>query len=153
MSELLNNKIWKVYLSGEVHSNWRNELLTSVKQEQLPIEFYTPVTDHAKSDSCGAVILGEEENVFWRDHKSAKINSIRNKTLIADADIVIIRFGEKYRQWNAAFDAGYAYANGKPLIVMHPLEHTHALKEIDAVAHTVVQNIDQVIEILKYITD
>jgi YtoQ family protein len=153
MSELLNKKIWKIYLSGEVHSDWRDELLTAVEQEQLPVELYNPVTDHEKSDNCGTRILGEEKDVIWRDHKSAKINSIRNKILITDADIVVIRFGDKYRQWNAAFDAGFAYANGKPIVLIHPLEFTHALKEIDAVAHAVVRDTSQVIEILKYITD
>jgi len=149
----MNIKTWKVYLSGEVHTDWREELKKAAKREKLPVHFISPITDHAKSDSCGTDILGEEEKSFWRDHKSAGINAIRNKTLISDSDIVIVRFGNKYKQWNAAFDAGYSHALGKPLIVMHSPEFIHALKEIDAAANAVVQTTDQIIKILKYITD
>ena len=56
--------------------------------------------------------LGEESEAFWRDHKGAGVNAIRTQTLIRDADVVVVRFGDKYRQWNAAFDAGYAAAMG-----------------------------------------
>ncbi len=144
-------KQWKVYLSGEIHSNWRNKIKTAVKKAKLPIEFYAPVTDHPASDNCGAKILGGEDKKFWFDHKSAKLNAIRTRTLIADADIVVVRFGDKYKQWNAAFDAGYASALDIPLIVQHPEEYTHALKEVDAAAYAVCETVEQIVKILKYV--
>ncbi|MEM6846767.1 MAG: YtoQ family protein [Pseudomonadota bacterium] len=141
-----------VYLSGEIHSNWRGELAAAVEEAQLPIEFTGPVTDHDASDDCGAVILGEEQSRFWRDHKGAKLNAIRTRTLISGADLVVVRFGEKYRQWNAAFDAGYAAALGTPYVVMHSEEHGHALKEVDAEALAVCENVSQLVSILRYVS-
>lgn len=145
-------KTWKVYLSGEIHSDWRKEIRKGIEEENLPVEVSAPVTDHPASDNVGVDILGEEENDFWKDHKGGKINAIRTRTLIEQADIVVVKFGEKYRQWNAAFDAGYASALGKKLIVMHPEEHTHALKEVDADALAVARTPGQIIDILKYVT-
>ena len=143
---------WKIYLSGEIHSNWREEIIESTEKENLPIKFFGPVTDHDASDDCGVKILGQEENKFWHDNKGAKINSIRTRKGIEQSDIVVVKFGEKYRQWNAAFDAGYSAAKGKSLIIMHDEDHQHALKEIDATALAVVQNNQQLIEVLKYVT-
>ncbi len=108
---------------------------------------------HADSDDAGAVILGEPESNFWRDNMGAKVNAIRTRKLIADADIVVVRFGEKYRQWNAAFDAGYAAALGKSLIVQHPTEFTHALKEVDGAALATCETPAQVAKILAYVID
>ncbi len=144
-------KKWKVYLSGEVHSNWRQKISTASKKAKLPIEFLAPVTRHDDSDACGASILGAEEDKFWYDHKGAKVNAIRTKTLIEEADVVVVRFGDKYKQWNAAFDAGYASALNVPLIVEHPKEYTHALKEVDATALAVCESTEQVVRILKYV--
>jgi len=143
---------WNVYLAGEIHSDWRGEIEKGVVDENLPVEILAPVTDHPASDNVGVDILGEETSDFWKDHKGGKINAIRTRILIEQSDIVVVKFGEKYRQWNAAFDAGYASAMGKKLIVIHPEEHTHALKEVDAEALAVCQNPQQVIEILKYVT-
>lgn len=140
-----------VYLSGEIHSEWREAIISESKNQDLPIEFLTPVVTHEASDEAGDV-LGAEEKSFWKDHKSAKVNSIRIKTNIEKSDVVIIKFGEKYRQWNAAFDAGFAAALNKPYIVIHPEEFTHALKEVDAQAMAVAENEEQVISLLKYIT-
>jgi len=145
-------KTWSVYLSGEIHSNWRDEIKEGAERENLPVSMSAPVTDHPASDGVGVNILGEEKLDFWKDHKGAKINAMRTRTLIENADIVVVKFGEKYRQWNAAFDAGYAAALGKRLIVMHPEEFTHALKEVDAAAMAVAEYSSQVIDILKYIT-
>lgn len=142
---------WNVYLSGEIHSDWREEIESGIEKENLPVNVSAPVTDHPASDNVGVDILGKEKEDFWKDHKGGKINAIRTRTLIEKADIVVVKFGEKYRQWNAAFDAGYAAALGKKLIVIHPEEHTHALKEVDAAALAVAQNADQVVEILKYV--
>lgn len=141
---------WTIYLSGEIHTNWREEIKEYSKNLNLPIEFTEPVTNHELSDDCGPKILGSENNKFWNDHKSAKLNSIRTRTLIEEADIVIVRFGEKYKQWNAAFDAGFAAALSKPLIIIHQVENQHALKEIDAAALAVTKNVDEVIKILQY---
>ena len=139
-----------VYLSGEIHTEWRNEIINKSNELNLPIEFLSPNTNHELSDDVGVKILGKEDKKFWHDHKSAKINSIRTKNAIDRSDIVIVRFGEKYKQWNAAFDAGYASAMSKSLIIIHSDENQHALKEIDSVAQAVVTNIDEVIKILNY---
>ena len=145
----MEDRIWQIYLSGEIHSDWRERIREG--SADLPVEFSSPVTDHEASDMCGAEILGAEESNFWRDRKGAGINSIRTNTLIEHADVVIVRFGPKYKQWNAAFDAGIAYALGKPIITLHDPEHDHALKEIDAASRAVARTPEQVVEILKYV--
>ncbi len=141
-----------VYLSGEIHSDWREQIRAGVEKLKLPVSLYAPVTDHESSDEVGSKILGEEEKPFWKDHKASKINAIRTNSLIQQADIVVVRFGDKYKQWNAAFDAGQAVAMGKQLIVMHSPELTHPLKEVDAQAMAVTETPQQVVEILSYIT-
>ena len=139
-----------VYLSGEIHTNWREEIIEKCNQLNLPINFLSPNTNHELSDDVGVKILGEEDNKFWNDHKAAKINSIRTKNAIEQSDIVIVRFGDKYKQWNAAFDAGYTIGLSKSLIVLHNDEHQHALKEIDASASAVTKTVDEVVKILQY---
>lgn len=143
---------WVVYLSGEIHTDWRERIAKGVESADLDVELLGPVTDHAASDDCGVKILGAEEKPFWKDHKGAGINGIRTRNLIEQADIVVVRFGDKYRQWNAAFDAGYAAANGVSLITLHPPELTHALKEVDRAADAVAETPEQVVQILKYVT-
>ena len=140
----------KVYLSGEIHTNWRDEIINKCKDLNLNITFYSPVTDHGLSDDVGIKILGNEEKKFWHDNKSAKINAIKTRSSIKKSDIVIVRFGEKYKQWNAAFDAGYAAALSKSLIIIQNDEHQHALKEVDAAALAVTKNTEEVVQILKY---
>ena len=140
-----------VYLSGEIHSDWRQQIETGSQAAGLSIDFNAPVTHHESSDDCGVAILGGEDNPFWKDHKGAKINAIRTRRAIEQADIVVVRFGDKYRQWNAAFDAGFAAALGKSLIVIHSAEHQHALKEVDAAALAVAEDPAQVVEILDYV--
>ena len=144
-------KLWNVYLSGEIHTDWRERIQQGAQAKSLNVEFVAPVTDHASSDDCGVAILGAEQNSFWHDHKGAKINAIRTRSLIANADVVVVRFGDKYRQWNAAFDAGFAAALGKPIITLHDPDLTHALKEVDAAAQAVCQTPEQVVEILHYV--
>ena len=144
-------KQWIVYLSGEIHSDWRERIKTGAQAAGLPVEFVAPVTDHAKSDDCGVAILGVEDNNFWHDHKGSGINAIRTRTLIERADIVVVRFGEKYRQWNAAFDAGFASALGKSIITLHDSDLTHALKEVDGAANAVCKTPEQVVAILEYV--
>lgn len=138
-----------VYLSGEIHTDWREQIIEGAKG--LDVTFSAPVTDHDASDDCGVAILGEEPNKYWHDHKGAMVNAIRTRKGIEDADVVVVRFGEKYRQWNAAFDAGYAAAKGKSLIVLQMPEHDHALKEVDAAALAVARDPGQVVEILHYV--
>ena len=142
-----------VYLAGEIHSNWREEIIQLCQKEKLDIQFSSPVTNHENSDNCGVEILGAEEKNFWKDSKGAKINSIRTKKSIKDCDVVIVKFGEKYKQWNAAFDAGYAAALNKSIIVIHNEEHQHALKEVDASAAAVAKDQNQAFRILKYILE
>jgi YtoQ family protein len=141
---------WNVYLSGEIHSDWRERIAQGVREAELPVNLLAPVTDHAASDDVGASILGEEDEQFWRDHKGAGVNAVRTQTLLRRADVVVVRFGDKYRQWNAAFDAGYAAALGKPIITLHDAELTHALKEVDRAAMAVAESPDQVVEIMRY---
>ena len=140
-----------IYLAGEIHSDWRDEIIKLTKKNDLNVNFSSPVTDHDASDNCGVEILGNEETPFWKDNKGAKLNAIRTRKEIENSDIVIVKFGEKYKQWNAAFDAGYAAALNKSLIIIHSDEHQHALKEVDAAALAVVQNNDQVVKILNYV--
>ena len=140
-----------VYLSGEIHSTWREEIADGIAKAGLSVTLTAPVTNHEASDNCGVNILGEETNDFWKDHKAAKLNVIRTRNAIQSADIVVVRFGEKHRQWNAAFDAGYAVALGKSLIVLHDPKLTHPLKEVDATAMAVAEHPEQVVSILEYV--
>jgi len=139
----------KVYLSGEIHTDWREQITEGAAA--LDVTFESPVTDHDASDDCGVAILGAEPNKYWHDHKGAMVNAIRTRKGIADADVVVVRFGEKYKQWNAAFDAGYAAALGKSLVILHGAEHQHPLKEVDAAALAVCEEPRQVVEILRYV--
>ena len=141
---------WKVYLSGEIHTDWREKIINGCDEHGLEIDFSSAVTDHEASDAAGDV-LGVGENPFWRDHKSAKVNAIRTKTHLENCDIAIIRFGEKYKQWNAAFDAGYCAALGTPYITLHDEDIIHPLKEVDAASLAWASTPEQVIEILKYV--
>ena len=142
-----------VYLAGEIHTNWREEIIDLCNKEKLDIKFTSPVTDHEASDNCGVDILGEEEKNMWKDRKGANINSIRTKKSIQDSDVVIVKFGEKYKQWNAAFDAGYASALNKSIIVIHNEDHLHALKEVNAASSAVASDQKQVVRILKYVLE
>ena len=141
---------WTVYLSGEIHTGWREEIISGAKSARLDVKFLSPVTDHGSSDDCGVAILGQEEKSFWHDNKGAKVNAIRTRTLINRSDVVVVRFGDKYRQWNAAFDAGYAAAMGKSIITIHDPSLGHALKEVDGAAMAVAETPNQVVRILNY---
>lgn len=142
---------WTVYLSGEIHSDWRQKIMQGAKAHGLAITFTSAVTEHEASDAAGDV-LGENDNGFWRDHQSSKVNAIRTKNMIQKCDIAIIRFGDKYKQWNAAFDAGYCAALGKPYITLHAEDIIHPLKEVDGAAMAWAQTPEQVVELLKYVT-
>jgi YtoQ family protein len=139
----------RVYLSGEIHTDWRERITEGA--QGLDISFDSPVTDHAASDDCGVAILGAEPDKFWHDRKGAMVNAIRTRKGIEEADVVVVRFGEKYKQWNAAFDAGYAAALGKSIVTLHPPEHDHALKEVNAAALAMARTPEQVVAILRYV--
>ena len=147
----MNERVWNVYLSGEIHSDWREQIANGVRDAGLPVRLEAPVCVHENSDDCGVAVLGAEKDSFWHDHKGAQMNAIRTRTLIANADIVVVRFGDKYRQWNAAFDAGNAAALGKPLVTLHDASTNHALKEVDAAALAVCASPQQVVETLSYV--
>lgn len=141
-----------VYLSGEIHTDWRQKIVDGCSALNLAVTFSSAVTDHEASDAAGD-LLGEEEISFWRDHKSAKVNAIRTKTAIEKCDLAVIRFGDKYKQWNAAFDAGYCAASGTPYVTLHDEQIIHPLKEVDAAAMAWAQTPEQVVAILKYVID
>ena len=138
-----------VYLSGEIHTDWREQIADGAAG--LDVTFNSPVTNHEASDDCGVAILGAEADKFWHDRKGAQMNAIRTRKGIEDADVVVVRFGDKYKQWNAAFDAGYAAALGKSLIILHGDDHAHALKEVDAAALAVASDPAQVVQVLRYV--
>ena len=141
---------WTVYLSGEIHTNWRQEIIHGAQTAGLQVSFTSTVTDHDASDAAGDV-LGDQDKPYWHDHQSAKVNAIRSRTLIQQCDLAVIRFGDKYKQWNAAFDAGFCAALGKPYITLHSEDNVHPLKEVDAAAMAWAQTTEQVVEILKYV--
>jgi YtoQ family protein len=147
------NRTWSVYLSGEIHSDWREQIASGIEGAGLPVTLSAPVTDHAASDDAGTGTLGDEQEPFWRDHMGAGVNAIRTQTLIRDADVVVVRFGDKYRQWNAAFDAGFASALGKPVVTLHDEEFDHALKEVDRGALATARSADQVVDVLRYVIE
>ena len=141
---------WNVYLSGEIHSDWREQIIAGAESLDLPVNFTSPVTDHEASDAAGDM-LGPESAGYWRDHKSSKVNGIRTRTLLENCDLAIVRFGDRYKQWNAAFDAGYCAAIGKPFVTLHAADIVHPLKEVDAAAMAWAETPAQVVEILNYV--
>ena len=147
----MGERVWNVYLSGEIHSDWRERITEGVAQAGLPVRLDAPNCVHEDSDDCGVAILGTEESAFWHDRKGASMNAIRTRTLLAEADVVVVRFGDKYRQWNAAFDAGAASASGKAVITLHGEALDHALKEVDAAALAVCRSPDEVVATLAYV--
>ena len=141
--------MWKVYLSGEIHTDWREQIMAGCAEHKLPVEFTSAVTDHDASDAAGD-LLGPASEGFWRDHKSAKVNAIRIRKQIQDCDMAVIRFGDKYKQWNAAFDAGFCAALNKPYITLHAEDIVHPLKEVDAAAQAWATTPEQVVELIRY---
>lgn len=142
---------WTVYLSGEIHTDWRDRIRQGASERGLDIRFSSAVTDHAASDAAGDLLEPTSEG-YWRDHKSSGVNAMRTRTLIAQCDLAVIRFGDKYRQWNAAFDAGQCAALAKPYISLHDEALVHALKEVDQAANAWAQTPEQVVDLLAYIT-
>ena len=147
----MSEREWRAYLSGEIHTDWRRRIASGAAAAGLPLRLDGPNLVHADSDDCGALILGDEADPFWRDRKGASMNAIRNRTLLREADVAVVRFGDRYRQWNAAFDAGLAAAQGTPLITLHDRALDHAMKEIDAAALAVCRTPEQVVDTLAYV--
>lgn len=144
------SRVWTIYLSGEIHTDWRDQIEQGAAARDLPVDFVSPVTDHPASDAAGDV-LGKPEEGFWRDHQSSRINAIRTQSLIQNCDMAVIRFGDQYKQWNAAFDAGYCAALGRPYITLHAADIVHPLKEVDASAMGWAQTPEQVVDVLEYV--
>ena len=142
--------MWTIYLAGEIHTNWRKQIIEQCTLLGLPITFCSACTDHDISDAAGDHLAATEQP-FWRDHQSAKVNAMRIRGLIQRSDFAIIRFGSRYKQWNAAFDAGYCAALGKPYITLHDADLVHPLKEVDAAALAVAQSPSQVVKLLSYV--
>ena len=142
---------WTIYLSGEIHTDWRDQIVAGAQEFDLPVAFTSANTDHEASDAAGDM-LGPDSDGYWRDHKSSRVNAIRTRTLLQKCDLAVIRFGDKYRQWNAAFDAGYCAAIGKPYVTLHAEDIVHPLKEVDAEALAWAETPAQVVEILRYVT-
>jgi len=147
----MSNLTLNIFLAGEIHTDWREEVIDGSKEKGLNVNFTTPVTDHDASDTSGVSILGGEDKPFWRDRKGSGLNAIRRIKMIKDADIVVVRFGPKFKQWNAAFDAGYAAALGKSIITLHDEEYDHALKEVDEASNATARTPEQVVQILEYV--
>lgn len=140
-----------VYLAGEIHSSWRNDLKEKAENAKLPLTFVGPMENHDRSDSIGEEILGEQPNKILRDEAASSINNLRTELLMQKSDVVIALFGETYKQWNTAMDASSAIALGKPLILIRPEALHHPLKELSNKANVTVTTIDQAIQTLSYL--
>jgi YtoQ family protein len=141
-----------VYLAGEIHTSWREEIKEKVSNLNLPIEFVSPMLDHDYSDVIGEQVLGTQTNNILRDEAASRINNLRTQVLLGKSDLVIALFGEnKYRQWNTAMDASTAISLSKPLIIIRPETIHHPLKELSQKANVTVETVDQAIKALSYI--
>ncbi len=140
-----------VYLAGEIHSSWREEVKLKVAALNLPIDFVGPMENHDRSDNIGEEILGKQPDAIFKDAAASSFNNLRTEILMKKADLVIALFGEKYKQWNTAMDASAAVAFDKPLILIRNKEHHHALKELSRKANATVETVDQAVKALYYI--
>lgn len=140
-----------VYLAGHVHGDWRDEVKQKATAKGLDMIFVHPQTEHDLSDAIGEKILGKQPGDYYKDDAASSINNLRTSVLMNRSDIVIAFFGDKYKQWNTAMDATTAINSGKPLIIIRPKEHIHAMKELSNKANVTVETIDQAIDVLAYI--
>lgn len=140
-----------VYLAGEIHTNWREELKQKAEEKNLPLTFVTPQTNHDRSDDIGEIILGEQPGKVYKDDAASDINNFRTQVLLQKADVVIALFGEQYRQWNTAMDASAAITMNKPTIIIRPESLIHPLKELSNKANVTVETVDQALQVLEYI--
>lgn len=140
-----------VYLAGEIHSSWRDEIENLSKEKGLPLTFVSPQTNHDLSDDIGEQVLGEQPGKYYRDDAASSINNLRTQVLMNKADVVIALFGEEYKQWNTAMDASAAVSSGKPLIIIRPEKLIHPLKELSNKANVVTETVEQAVQVLEYI--
>ena len=140
-----------VYLAGQIHDNWREELITQTEDKGLNFDFVYPQTEHDLSDDIGEKILGKQPGNYYRDEAASAVNNFRTTVLMEKADIVIALFGDQYRQWNTAMDATTAINKGKPLIIIRPEDLIHSLKELSNKANVTVETIEQAVQVLAYI--
>lgn len=140
-----------IYLAGEIHSDWRDELRHELEERDVQVQLVGPQEVHDRSDSVGEDILGDQPGARYRDLMGARVNTLRTRVLMRKAELVVAYFGERYKQWNTAADAGAAVALGIPLVLVRDPELTHALKELDALASVTVENLSQAAEAIAYI--
>ncbi|WLR50261.1 YtoQ family protein [Bacillus tianshenii] len=140
-----------VYLAGQIHDDWRNEIKQKAKDMQLPIHFVGPMENHDRSDNIGEEILGKQPNSIIKDDAASDINNFRTEVLLNKSDAVIALFGEQYKQWNTAMDASAALTMNKPLIIVRPQALHHPLKELSNKANVTVETTDQALKVLSYI--
>jgi len=120
-------------------------------RREIDVEFVGPQDEHDLSDGIGEQILGEQESARWKDEVASQVNNLRTRVLMSRSDAVVAQFGEKFRQWNAAMDAGIAIALGKPLIIVRDPSLHHALKELSQRAQMTVDRPEQVLDALEYV--
>lgn len=140
-----------VYLAGQIHDNWREDLKEKAKEKDLPLTFVGPQTNHDRSDNVGESILGEQPGKVYKDDAASSINNLRTEVLLQKSDVVVALFGEQYKQWNTAMDASTALALNKPTILVRPSSLVHPLKELSNKANVTVETVDQALEVLAYI--
>ena len=140
-----------IYLAGEIHSEWRDELRRELEARDVPATYVGPQEVHARSDDVGEDILGEQPGQRYRDLMGARVNTLRTRVLMARADLAVAYFGEKYKQWNTAADAGAAVASGIPLLLVRAPDHVHALKELDALASFACETLEQAADAIAYV--
>ena len=140
-----------VYLAGQIHDDWRDEVAQKAKEKNLPLKFVAPQTNHDRSDNIGEEVLGKQPSNLYKDDAASDINNFRTQVLMQKADIVIALFGDKYRQWNTAMDASMAIAMNKPTIIIRPEALIHPLKELSNKANVTVETVDQAIDVISYI--
>ncbi len=142
-----------MYLAGEIHSEWRQEVKEKAKALKLPLTFVGPMENHSRSDNIGEEILGERPNPIAKDEAASQINNLRTQVLMQKSDLVIALFGEQYKQWNTAMDATTAVTLGKPLILVRPEKLHHALKELSNKANVTVETVNQALKVIAYLYD
>ncbi|WP_158736546.1 YtoQ family protein [Alteribacillus sp. YIM 98480] len=140
-----------VYLAGQIHDDWREEIRQKAEEMELPLHFTAPMENHDRSDNIGEEVIGQQPDKILKDEAASSLNNLRTQILMQKADVVIALFGEKYKQWNTAMDAGTAIALGKPLILIRPQELHHPVKEIANKAQVVVETKEQALQALSYV--
>ncbi|WP_404444601.1 YtoQ family protein [Sutcliffiella horikoshii] len=142
-----------VYLAGEIHTSWREELIDKAQALDLPLEFVGPMTDHERSDNIGEAVMGPQPSSIAKDEAASQINNLRTELLLKKSDLVIALFGEKYKQWNTAMDASAAISLQKPLILIRPENLHHPLKELSNKANVTVETVNQALKVLTYVLE